>query len=297
MSRHAKNNCSSAVFTSYERSKLNYGTQKTRLGKDSIKSWDCCSLCLQQLIDPLSCPKGHLFCKECIYSNLLAQKKEISKKLKEWGEEQTHLREEEQKKKEQEKMDEIQRFEKQETSVLPPTSSSSSKNTATQQHNTDSNTSTTTPQSLTTSNTTTTSSSTTDEALKVSSYWTLTPSVEPSSSSNKKPPLTVTMCSEGNHPLRIKQLIKVSLGKGDSKHSCPVCLKQLTNATKVTLLSSCGCVYCQSCASKFSGEGECSVCNKSFQQDDLIQLQSGGTGFAGHGNKLEASKFSPTARV
>eukprot|EP01112_Ceratiomyxa_fruticulosa_P013766 TRINITY_DN3887_c0_g1_i5.p1 TRINITY_DN3887_c0_g1~~TRINITY_DN3887_c0_g1_i5.p1 ORF type:complete len:288 (+),score=68.63 TRINITY_DN3887_c0_g1_i5:735-1598(+) len=287
MSRHAKNNCSSAVFTSYERSKLNYGTQKTRLGKDSIKSWDCCSLCLQPLIEPVSCPKGHLFCKECIYTNLLAQKKEITKKLKEWGEEQDHLREEEQKKKEREKMDEVQRFEKQETSVLPPTSSKDNIITPTQ-----ANTTTTKP--LSSSSTTTT-----DETTKVSSYWTLTPSVEPSlsSSSSKKPPSTVTMCSEGNHPLRIKQLIKVSLPKGESKHSCPVCLKQLTNATKVTLLSTCGCIYCQSCASKFSGEGECSACNKSFKEDDLISLQSGGTGFAGHGNKLEASKFTPSARV
>lgn len=53
MSRHAKNNTASAVFTYYERSRLKYGTQKQRLGKDSLKHFDSCGLCLQPVIDPM----------------------------------------------------------------------------------------------------------------------------------------------------------------------------------------------------------------------------------------------------
>lgn len=53
MARHSKNNCSGAVFTYAERQKLQYGTQKQRLGKDSLGQWDACGLCLQGLVEPL----------------------------------------------------------------------------------------------------------------------------------------------------------------------------------------------------------------------------------------------------
>ena len=36
------------------------------------------------LIDPQTCPRGHLFCKSCIVENLLFQKKEIKKRISEW---------------------------------------------------------------------------------------------------------------------------------------------------------------------------------------------------------------------
>jgi nitric oxide synthase-interacting protein len=77
--RHSKNNNDLAFFTYDERKKLGYGTQKERLGKDSIKPFDSCCICLQPIIDPLSCNKGHLFCKECIFECLLAQKKDIKR--------------------------------------------------------------------------------------------------------------------------------------------------------------------------------------------------------------------------
>lgn len=77
--RHSKNNNDLAFFTYDERKKLGYGTQKERLGKDSIKPFDSCCICLQPIIDPLGCNKGHLFCKECIFECLLAQKKDIKR--------------------------------------------------------------------------------------------------------------------------------------------------------------------------------------------------------------------------
>jgi nitric oxide synthase-interacting protein len=77
--RHSKNNNDLAFFTYDERKKLGYGTQKERLGKDSIKPFDFCCICLQPVIDPLCCLKGHLFCKECIFECLLAQKKDIKR--------------------------------------------------------------------------------------------------------------------------------------------------------------------------------------------------------------------------
>lgn len=79
--RHSKNNNDLAFFTYDEKRKLGYGTQRERLGKDSIKPFDTCCLCLKPFIDPLCCQKGHVFCKECILECLLSQKKDIQRSL------------------------------------------------------------------------------------------------------------------------------------------------------------------------------------------------------------------------
>ncbi|KAL7674035.1 hypothetical protein ACOME3_000318 [Neoechinorhynchus agilis] len=62
MTRHSKNATANAVYTFYERSRDTkagkYGTQKTRLGKDSIQPFDCCSLSLQPCKQPVITPDG-----------------------------------------------------------------------------------------------------------------------------------------------------------------------------------------------------------------------------------------------
>ncbi|QRW27059.1 RING finger protein [Rhizoctonia solani] len=50
-----------------------------RLGVDSMKRFDACTLCLQQAREPVACGEGHLYCKECIYTDLLSQKKDIKR--------------------------------------------------------------------------------------------------------------------------------------------------------------------------------------------------------------------------
>lgn len=79
MARHSKNNTSNSVFSYAEYKKLDYGTKKQRLGMDSMKDRLSCALCLQRARDPVSCSEGHLYCKECVYTDLLAQKKEMKR--------------------------------------------------------------------------------------------------------------------------------------------------------------------------------------------------------------------------
>jgi nitric oxide synthase-interacting protein len=43
-----------------------------RLGNESMRRFDCCALCLQRAREPLACSEGHLFCKECVYTDLRA---------------------------------------------------------------------------------------------------------------------------------------------------------------------------------------------------------------------------------
>ncbi len=44
-----------------------------------MRTFDSCSLCLQRARDPVACTRGHIYCKECIYSDLLSQRKEIKR--------------------------------------------------------------------------------------------------------------------------------------------------------------------------------------------------------------------------
>ncbi|KAB5589090.1 Nitric oxide synthase-interacting protein [Ceratobasidium theobromae] len=80
MTKHSRNNTANSVFSYAEYKKLSdYGTKKQRLGIDSMKRFDACTLCLQQAREPVACQEGHLYCKECIYTDLLSQKKDIKR--------------------------------------------------------------------------------------------------------------------------------------------------------------------------------------------------------------------------
>ncbi|KAL0305839.1 UNVERIFIED_CONTAM: E3 ubiquitin-protein ligase CSU1 [Sesamum radiatum] len=117
--RHSKNNNDLAFFTYDEKRKLGYGTQKERLGKDSIKPFDACCLCLKPLIEPMSCSKGHVFCKECILECLLAQKKDIQRKLSAHAAQQKQEKEEEEERLMLQKARELDAFDQQNHGAVP----------------------------------------------------------------------------------------------------------------------------------------------------------------------------------
>jgi len=80
MSKHSKNNTSSSVFTYQERQKLKtvYGTHQSRIGQDSIKTFEMCTICNNRLIEPTCCEEGHMFCRSCVIEFLVKQKKKIA---------------------------------------------------------------------------------------------------------------------------------------------------------------------------------------------------------------------------
>ncbi|KAK3711237.1 hypothetical protein LTR37_009831 [Vermiconidia calcicola] len=83
---HSKRNTSLAFFTSHERNELkgHWGSRSTRLTRDSFLPFGSCQLCLLPAREPVSCPShGHLFCRECAVSNLLAQNQELKRLRKE----------------------------------------------------------------------------------------------------------------------------------------------------------------------------------------------------------------------
>ena len=84
MSRHSKNNNTRGFFTYEERQKLNYGTVKQRIGRDSILNIFDCFICLNPLRSPLSCSQGHLSCKECMLENIVSQKNKIKEMMNDY---------------------------------------------------------------------------------------------------------------------------------------------------------------------------------------------------------------------
>ncbi|CAD2098987.1 conserved Plasmodium protein, unknown function [Plasmodium vinckei brucechwatti] len=99
MTRHSKNNTANPIFTYHERKKVkDAGTLKERLGKDSMRKFEQCWICLRTSETPVSTPYGHIFCKICIVNNFLAQKKEYSKKKKEY---ENYIKDMDRKKKEE----------------------------------------------------------------------------------------------------------------------------------------------------------------------------------------------------
>ncbi|KAJ7274575.1 hypothetical protein B0H12DRAFT_1006775 [Mycena haematopus] len=81
MTKHSKNNTASSIFSyaEYRKASAEYGTKRQRLGNESMRRFDACSLCLQTAREPVCCKDGHLFCKECAVNDLLSQKQDLKR--------------------------------------------------------------------------------------------------------------------------------------------------------------------------------------------------------------------------
>ena len=99
MAKHSRNNVENSVFTYMERLGLKedniWGDVKERLSQDNQKSFEQCSICLSFAINPVCCPKGSIFCQQCLLENFFFQKAETKKLLKKYEEQE---KEKEQKK-------------------------------------------------------------------------------------------------------------------------------------------------------------------------------------------------------
>lgn len=91
MSRHSKNNTSSAVFTAYERSKVKSGTQKQRVGHDSLKPFDACSITLEPVVNPVADAEGHIYSKPAVIQYLVDQKSLYKAAMKQYKRQQEAL--------------------------------------------------------------------------------------------------------------------------------------------------------------------------------------------------------------
>ncbi|KAF8916726.1 hypothetical protein CPB85DRAFT_1289267 [Mucidula mucida] len=295
MTKHSKNNTASSIFSYAEYKKLDYGTKKQRLGNESMRRFDSCALCLASAREPLACNEGHLFCKECAYTDLLTQKKDIKQQKAKLEKMKREAEEEKERAKQAARERVLLEFERGQlglaaTATTGTTSAGeSSKEGALRQIEREQ-----------------------AEALrnKLPDFW--LPSLTPTYSSSG-PPRAITdvklqtTCRGGSpaHPIAMKNLTPVKFiyysktsssgsetaGKDEeSKPMCPSCKKILSNSMLMFLMKPCAHVVCKTCTeSLVRPSKQCIVCDSKLSESDVIELKREGTGFAG-GGMAESSR-------
>jgi len=268
------------IFTYHERKLLKYGTYSERIGQDSIKNFDACCLCIHEVVEPLICKKGHLFCKECVYTYLLSQKKDLAKQTEKWEEYQSKKRDEELSKEFREKEREVEEFEKRAHGLLPESAQSQKREFPSKKEEQ--------PQ----------------KKQKLASFWVPGVRQDAEPESIKKPSTDIN-CPQSEHPLKMKQLYPVhftentntegSIMKNGQKlhYQCLVCCKTLSNTVKTAALQKCGHVMCVPCMETLKKDGQC-VCGKGLKEKNVIKLDNQGTGYSeSSGERLKPKKFTP----
>jgi len=266
--------------------------------------------------------KGHLFCKQCIFQNLLEQKKLNKKKLKKWQEAnlvELERLSQEQRAAEQAKVEAFVKREESITSGVGASDHSHHHHHHHRQHQHPSTSSSTSSSSLESE------SHDGNKKKKAQSWW--LPSEAPdasSSSSLSTKPSKEAHCPRDGHSLKLKDLVAVDF-KCESKHThhqmrratdeedidreaksatlpgssdyiCHVCSKDLKAISKVVLIRTCGHAICYKCSEQFVKK-RCPVCEKLCDEPgEVITLQPPASSFSAGGATV-ASKSSPAPRM
>ncbi|QIX00516.1 hypothetical protein AMS68_006033 [Peltaster fructicola] len=292
---HSKRNSTRAFFTPHERAELKgrWGTNSTRLTRDSFLPFGSCNLCLLQARDPVSCSTGgHLFCRECALSNLLAQNKDIKRLKKEATRKKAEEDDERQLADAEAQAKALASFERTQAGEDVPSGQKRKRQ---------------------------------DEAGEDreskrkgedSSFW-IPSQTQGAKHENTKTLKQTPLCPVNTkpHDFSLKGLVTVKFNEPQSTDDqnksriCPSCDKTLSNSTKAMLAIPCGHVMCKSCSDKFQKPPDksahdqdtdeparCYVCQgdltPSTEKSEskigrgLIELRSDGTGFAGGGENM-----------
>lgn len=303
MTRHAKNCTAGTVYTYHERKKdtkkSGYGSKAVRLGKDSVKDFDCCSLTLQPCREPVITPDGFLYDREAILECLLHQKTESARKMKAFEKQKKKQEAEEIGKLEEKERSKVESFVNMEKRI---TTKPKSAFTVSNETSVEGDLADPVPS-------TSTGAANSDSKNKnLPSFWvpSLTPQAEPTL---LKKPDTKTFCPMSGKPLRIKDLIPVKLTPIDEKddrpmvakserYKCAVTHDALGNSVPCAVLKNTGRVVTMDCIEKLVKKDMlCPFTGAKLKDTDIIPLQRGGTGFAAAGVQLEAKKAGPVLQA
>ncbi|XP_016986627.1 nitric oxide synthase-interacting protein homolog [Drosophila rhopaloa] len=312
MTRHARNCTAGAVYTYNEKKRdaaeSGYGTNAQRLGKDSVKSFDCCSLTLQPCRRPVITKDGFLFDKEAILQYIVTKKNEYSRRLKEY--ERLRRAEEDQLSQEANSKQQarMERFVNAEKPAMTPAHSSA----GAEKPSTSSAAAAAAAAAASSSSSTSSysiSNMTNGHEKKLPSFW--LPSECPNAGVAKaqKPDATI-YCPVSMQPLRVKDLIDVKftlLKDGDSKRSliakearymCPITHDVLSNAVPCAVLRPTGDVVTMECVERLIRKDMIHpLTDRKLKDKDIIPLQRGGTGYATTNDNLQAKEKRPMLQV
>lgn len=283
MTRHSRNCTAGTVYSYHERKKdqsqSGYGSKQLRLGKDSVKEFDCCCLTLQPCRNPVVTKEGYLYDKEAIISYILQKKKEIARKQKEYEKQKTKAKAEEEEIRKLEEAEKVKNFSNRTLEApslkTPQPGTSNSKSVSNMQDG---------------------------KNKQLPSFWipSLTPDAKPKT--DDKPDDKVR-CPMSGKPIKLKDLIDVNftpIKDGDVKtalinkqarYVCAVTNDVLGNSVPAAVLRTSGCVVTMDCVEKLIKKDMLDPINgKQMTEKDIIPLQRGASGFSGSGLSLEAKK-------
>lgn len=289
MSRHSKNNTAHSIFTQGEKQKVDgqgWGTSKQRLGKESFKQFSACSICLKLAENPISCHKGHLFCKECIYTNIHHQQLQYNEQLIDWKK-QVHLKSVEQQKQDSElyskKFLAFQRLENSETGKVEFEKFEEERK---YKFLSEENRQLAKAKDLLQAK---------DKKLLnkaqmlEKNYW--VPETTPAEQVKEvAKPKKQLLCPESNHEIRRKKLIVLDV-RADSETGlflCVACSNSIIH--HAAHLLKCGHLFCNDCLTPELRV--CLKCSKAFNLPEVVHMAKSGTMFSAH-NQVEAKIFNP----
>ncbi|CAK4081229.1 unnamed protein product [Aphanomyces euteiches] len=282
MSRHSKNNTATHHFTYHEKVAAGHGTLKRRYGKDSQLAFGCCCLCLKPILDkdePLASPCGYLFCKGCIYANLLAQKQQIKLDLAayEVQEEAKQAKEDAEKLASERKM-----LEASLGMSRPKDFMKSAEERAKLQVMSKVDLETTDEKA---------------KELKRTSFW--VPDFTPTAEVTLAKPDDFTKDPMSGKPLKLKQLMPVHLKRSDAETKgetvvmCAVSNKAITHQLPVLLRPSGQIIMESLLKDMVLPTMTCPISGLKLRQKDIVHLQAGGSSFSAH-STVEAKKYRPS---
>ncbi|CAI5719005.1 hypothetical protein KXD40_006745 [Peronospora effusa] len=283
MSRHSKNATATTHFTYREREAAGHGTIKRRFGRDSQLSFGVCCLCLASTNSrsPLVSPDGFVYCKECIYANLLAQKRTIQDNVTAY---ERFIESQERKKQDKTLQTERETLQmamgmaegvgagqKPDKALLAMQKLKEKVDRATDDEK--------------------------REAMKKTSFW--IPDCAPTQENKLDKPDTMTRDPMSLEPMKLKHLMPVkfdwntSAPDGKPKVLCAVTKKEISHHHAVLLRPS-GQVILATCLKDMVlPTMTCPVTGLKLRKKDIVHLQAGGTGFSAH-STVEAKKYRPT---
>ena len=289
MTRHARNCTAGAVYTYHEKKKdataSGYGTNTQRVGKDSVKDFDCCCLTLQPCRNPVITKDGYLFDKEAILEYVLTKKKEYARKLKEYERQKQQQEERSNEKTANEELQKLQQFLKGEKTIVLKSQTAANESTSSVSN----------------------MSNGKDKVLP--SFWIPSKTPEAKEIILQKPDKTV-YCPISGKPLKIKDLIPVkfteikdpddkkSLIVKQARYMCPITHDVLSNSVPCAVIRTTGDVVTMECVEKIIKKDWINPLDSTkLTEKDIIVLQRGGTGYAAVNNCLEGKHERPVLQA
>ncbi|KAI3437726.1 hypothetical protein D9Q98_000174 [Chlorella vulgaris] len=284
--KHSKNagTMGSEALTYHERKALGFGLIAERLGKDSIGNFYDCRLTLTPAVDPVCSPKGFLFSREAILENLLEQKKSNKRKLAAWQAQQADDARKQDDKAAIDAEAALLAFDRQNhmgaseelTRKLRKTINEEADALLSDTHRAAG----------------TVNIATNREQMKtMNAFW--APGKAGESKVVLDKPEMTTLCPATGEAIKLKDLVSVRFTRvpdgGPNEYMDPVTKDVFTNASRLMVLKPTGDVVLKETWERcIKPDGHYD--GKQVGEEDVLELQRGGTGFAAHDKELQAKK-------